>query len=155
MEKMREYCQKNETVWVVTISGEPLGWTYGNGRGMTENDLKRPGMLPTEASAKRVARAFRAWIANKFPDKEEPKGQYFVAFADGPVKVFPSRKMENEQERRKNLNYFHDQGDAHLASQALAWLCERERERFESGVQSVQAQLQERQPGAQGDQTLD
>lgn len=126
--KMQDHCLKEGRVWVVTVSGEPLGWTIW-GDSASKRMLEAPGSLPTMEAAEKVARAFEAWIKKKHPRKVVPKGAYFVALADGPTKVAPSRK--GEEWRRRIGNQFADQADAYTASQALAWLCAKERERFE------------------------
>lgn len=131
MTRMEQTARETGIVWKATISGDPLGLTF-KGDTCSMNDLKDKATVPTEEAAKRVARALKKWIEDKYPDKEEPKGEYFVAFADGPCKVKQARRAESEKWRRKNGNHFKDQGQAHLASLAFAWLCEREREAYES-----------------------
>lgn len=131
--KMRKECLKEGKIWAVTVSGDPIGYTVKDDSKF-EDDLQKPGMLPTEQSANRVARAFKGWIRRRFPGKEEPHGQYFVAMATGPCKVWQSKRPDDEAIRRKNFNFFNDQGEAHTASEALAWLCKRERERFEDAA---------------------
>lgn len=136
---MRRHCLREGLIWGLAVSGEPIGWTAKDDS-LFERDMANPGRLPTRESALRVSRAFGGWIRDRFPDKQDAKGGYFVASADGPYKVLPSRKPENERIRRRNGNFFSDQGQAHRASEALRWLCQRERDRFEeSAVQSVRA----------------
>ena len=147
MTKMEKHLLDTKTYWTVCVSGDPLGQTY-TGCSYSQKQLKAPGTLPTEAAARRVSKAFKAWILKKYPEKGDPKGEYFVAFADGPCKVKLLRRPESETIRRKNGNHFKDQGEAHQASLALAWLCAKERERFENGVQYAQAGGQERPDGS-------
>lgn len=148
MNRMEAEFRKTGIYWGVTAFGQPLGCTW-NGDSLSLRKLKAPGTLPTEAAARRVIRAFAAWMKDRYPDREMPNGgQYFMAFPDGAVKVGKSWKSESEAIRKAYGNCWKDQGDAHRASQALAWLCARERELFESRHNAQEAGEQERLPGA-------
>ena len=126
MNKIAEHCERTGTVWKIAVSGDPIGMTFWH------KDANSPDALPTEESVRRVAKAFGAWIAKRFPKKSTPQSQYFVAFYDGAAKVFPSRK--GEADRRKNGNHFQSQTEAQTASMALKWLIDGERKRFESAA---------------------
>lgn len=138
MSKMSEHCAETGLIWTVTVGGDPLGYTFKDDS-HSLRQLVNKGSLPTEEAARRVARDFRKWIEHRFPNKQTPQSQYFAAFPGMAIKVFPSRR--DEEGRRRNGNHFRDQSEANLAAQALEWLCQRERDRFEeSGVQSVRPQ---------------
>lgn len=146
---MEQTARETGIVWRATISGDPLGLTF-NGDTCSMKDLAYKGTVPTEAAAKRVAKALKRWIEDRYPDKGDSKGEYFVAFPDGPVKVKLSRKADCEAWRKKNGNHFKDQGQAHQASLAFAWLCAKERERYETGHNEQVAGEQDRLSGALG-----
>ena len=133
MSRMLEECTRVGKIWVVTVAGEPLGLTFKNDSNSLR-ELEDARTVPTEAAAQRVSKAFKAWIEDRFPGKSTPKSQYWVAFPDAPIKVFPARNPESEVIRRRNGNHFQDQGDAYTASQALRWLLKRERDMFEKVI---------------------
>lgn len=139
MTRMEAEFRRTKTYWGITAFGEALGQTWGLDS-YSARKLEDPGTLPTEESAKRVIRAFSAWMRDRYPEREQPTGnQYFMAFPDGAAKVGKSLRHESEAKRKAYGNCWAQQGDAQRASEALRWLCQRERERFENGVQSVQA----------------
>lgn len=145
--RMEAEFRRTRTYWGITAFGEPMGCTW-NDDSYSHRKLREPGTLPTEASAQRVIRAFAKWMKDRYPDREMPGGgQYFMAFPDGPAKVGKSWKAESEAVRKKYGNCWKDQGDAYKASMALAWLCERERERFETRHNAQVAGDQERPAG--------
>lgn len=136
MTKMEAAFQETGISWTTTVWGEPIGHTWKRGSyGL--DVLNRPCTLPTEKAARKVGKAFKKWIAARFPDKEEPGNQYFVAFASGEIKVFKCWRAESEEVRRSGLNHFRNQTDAHLAASALAWLCKQERDRFNTDQPTV------------------
>lgn len=131
MPRIEDTLRANGQYWTVTVSGEPLGCTW-NGDSYSHKMTDEPSTLPTRESAERVSRAFGRWIKQRFPGKEEPRGQYFVAFPEGPCKVFQSRSISSEEWRRRNGNCFKSQTEAHIASDALAWLIREERKKHEA-----------------------
>ncbi len=148
MTKMEAEFLRTRTYWTVTAFGDVLGSSYTNDS-YSVAQLTKPGTLPTEASARRVNRAFKKWMDDRFPGREMPNGgQYFMAFADGAIKVGKAWKSESEATRKKYGNCWKDQGDAHRAAEALAWLCAKERELFELRHNDRAEGEQERLPGA-------
>jgi len=132
MTRTEQHMKETGKFWTLTVWMEPIGNSY-NSDSYSQRMAASVGTLPTEAAARRVGKAFAAWNKKRFPDREDPSGQYFVASPDGAFKVFQSFKTDTETIRRRAGNAYRDQSDAHVASDALRWLFEREREKFDGG----------------------
>ncbi len=119
-----------DRIWYLTTWGDTLGIP------LTEDShsgrmLERGNWLPSEEAAETVARQWKKWLATK-GFNHDVKGEYFVASAEGPFKIKVGFRREGDQLRQEYGNQFRDQGEAHIASEALAWLIGRAREK--SGV---------------------